>query len=204
MQFIISNEQIIFINKSKDKVIAIKIGDFCVYFLHSLPIFCKIRIFKGNQRFFEGTIALTLSTNHTSGNNSITTNKANNNKTILLVEDNDLNIEIANELLCSSGFNVICATNGQEALNTVINSKTGDIDLILMDIQMPIMNGYETTKNIRKLDDAYKANIPIIAMTANAFSEDRDEAFEVGMNGFILKPIDINEVLTTIDKFLKK
>ena len=69
---------------------------------------------------------------------------------------------------------------------------------------MPIMNGYETTKNIRKLDDAYKANIPIIAMTANAFSEDRDEAFEVGMNGFILKPIDINEVLTTIDKFLKK
>ena len=69
---------------------------------------------------------------------------------------------------------------------------------------MPIMNGYETTKNIRKLDDAYKANIPILAMTANAFSEDRDEAFEVGMNGFILKPIDINEVLTTIDKFLKK
>ena len=146
---------------------------------------------------------MTLSTNHTSGNNSITTNKANNNKTILLVEDNDLNIEIANELLCSSGFNVICATNGQEALNTVINSKTGDIDLILMDIQMPIMNGYETTKNIRKLDDAYKANIPIIAMTANAFSEDRDEAFEVDMNGFISKPIDINEVLTTIDKILK-
>ena len=146
---------------------------------------------------------MTLSTNHTSGNNSITTNKANNNKTILLVEDNDLNIEIANELLCSSGFNVICATNGQEALNTVINSKTGDIDLILMDIQMPIMNGYETTKNIRKLDDAYKANIPIIAMTANAFSDDRDAAFEVDMNGFISKPIDINEVLTTIDKILK-
>ena len=69
---------------------------------------------------------------------------------------------------------------------------------------MPIMNGYETTKNIRKLDDAYKANILIIAMTANAFSEDRDEAFEVGMNGFISKPIDINEVLITIDKFLKK
>ena len=69
---------------------------------------------------------------------------------------------------------------------------------------MPIMNRYETTKNIRKLDDAYKANIPIIAMTANAFSEDRDEAFEVGMNGFISKPININEVLTTIDKFLKK
>ena len=146
---------------------------------------------------------MTLSTNHTSGNNSIAINEANNNKTILLVEDNDLNIEIANELLCSSGFNVICATNGQEALNTVINSKTGDIDLILMDIQMPIMNGYETTKNIRKLDDEYKANIPIIAMTANAFSEDRDEAFEVGMNGFISKPIDINEVLTTIDKILK-
>ena len=148
---------------------------------------------------------MTLSTNHTSGNNSIAINEANNNnKTILLVEDNDLNIEIANELLCSSGFNVICATNGQEALNTVINSKTGDIDLILMDIQMPIMNGYETTKNIRKLDDAYKANIPIIAMTANVFSDDRDAAFEVGMNGFISKPIDINEVLTTIDKFLKK
>ena len=146
---------------------------------------------------------MTLSTNHTSGNNSITTNKANNNKTILLVEDNDLNIEIGNELLCSSGFNVICATNGQEALKTVIDSKTGDIDLILMDIQMPIMNGYETTKNIRKLDDEYKANIPIIAMTANAFSEDRDEAFEVGMNSFISKPIDINEVLTTIDKILK-
>ena len=146
---------------------------------------------------------MTLSTNHTSGNNSIAINEANNNKTILLVEDNDLNIEIANELLCSSGFNVICATNGQEALNTVIDSKTGDIDLILMDIQMPIMNGYETTKNIRKLDDEYKANIPIIAMTANAFSDDRDAAFEVGMNGFISKPIDINEVLTTIDKILK-
>ena len=69
---------------------------------------------------------------------------------------------------------------------------------------MPVMNGYETTKNIRKLDDEYKANIPIIAMTANAFSDDRDAAFEVGMNGFISKPIDINEVLTTIDKFLKK
>ena len=147
---------------------------------------------------------MTLSTNHTSGNNSIAINEANNNKTILLVEDNDLNIEIANELLCSSGFNVICATNGQEALNTVIDSKTGDIDLILMDVQMPIMNGYEATKNIRKLDDEYKANIPIIAMTANAFSYDRDEAFEVGMNAFISKPIDINEVLTTIDKFLKK
>ena len=90
--------------------------------------------------------ALSEEKTNTSGNNSIAINEANNNKTILLVEDNDLNIEIANELLCSSGFNVICATNGQEALNTVINSKTGDIDLILMDIQMPIMNGYETTK----------------------------------------------------------
>ena len=69
---------------------------------------------------------------------------------------------------------------------------------------MPIINGYENKKNIRKLDDAYKANIPIIAMTANAFSDDRDAAFEVGMNGFISKPIDINEVLITIDKFLKK
>ena len=141
---------------------------------------------------------MTLSTNHTSGNNSIAINEANNNKTILLVEDNDLNIEIANELLCSSGFNVICATNGQEALNTVIDSKTGDIDLILMDIQMPIMNGYETTKNIRKLDDAYKANIPIIAMTANAFEEDKRDALEAGMDGHLAKPIRINELMNTM------
>lgn len=119
-----------------------------------------------------------------------------------MVEDNHLNIEIASEILSSAGFIIQIASNGQEALNKVSSSKPGEIDLVLMDIQMLVMNGYDATKKIRELKKSHQSNIPIIAMTANAFDEDRDKAFEVGMNGFISKPIDIKEIFKIIDNVL--
>ena len=120
------------------------------------------------------------------------------NKHVLLVEDNDLNSEIASEILKNYGFCVDVAENGAVAVEKVKNSSEGEYDLILMDVQMPIMNGYEATKCIRALDSISKASIPIIAMTANAFDEDRKTALECGMNGFISKPIDIEELVHTL------
>lgn len=136
--------------------------------------------------------------------NRINTDYCENKKyKILLVEDNDLNVEIAYELLSSIGFDVSVVNDGQKAINKVRESKKGDIDLILMDIQMPIMDGYTATKKIRELNEDYKANIPIIAMTANAFEEDRDKAFEVGMNAFISKPINIKKLIKIINEVKK-
>jgi len=123
-------------------------------------------------------------------------------KKILLVEDNDLNMEIATELLKEVGFVVDTAQDGSIALEKVKNGDNCAYDLILMDVQMPIMDGYEATKNIRKLPDASKASIPILAMTANAFDEDRKNAIEAGMNGHIAKPIDIKKMMETIREVL--
>ena len=121
---------------------------------------------------------------------------------ILLVEDNELNSEIAVELLNEYGFLVDTAENGAEAVEKVKNSKPGNYDLVLMDVQMPIMNGYEATRQIRALDDPALAGITILAMTANAFDEDRKEALECGMDGFLSKPIDIEELISILHAHL--
>ena len=121
---------------------------------------------------------------------------------ILLVEDNELNSEIAVEILNEYGFLVDTAENGAEAVQKVRNSTPGNYDLVLMDVQMPIMNGYEATKQIRALDDPALAGITILAMTANAFDEDRKKALKCGMDGFLSKPIVIEELISILQKNL--
>lgn len=121
---------------------------------------------------------------------------------ILLAEDIDLNQEIATAILGDAGFTTEVAANGQIALDMVKNSEPGYYDLVLMDVQMPVMNGYEATMAIRNLEDKKLSSIPIIAMTANAFEEDKQEALKCGMNGHIAKPIDIPKLLETLDKIL--
>ena len=122
---------------------------------------------------------------------------------ILLAEDNELNQEIAVELLSDAGFTTDVAENGQVAVEMLNKSEPGYYQLILMDIQMPVMNGYEATKIIRNLDNRKLASIPVLAMTANAFEEDRQEALRSGMNGHIAKPIDIGKLFDTLGKILK-
>ena len=117
---------------------------------------------------------------------------------ILLVEDNELNREIAVEILNEYGFLVDTAKNGAEAVEKVKNSTPGNYDLVLMDVQMPVMNGYEATKEIRALDNPALAGITILAMTANAFDEDRKKALGCGMDGFLSKPIVIEELISTL------
>ena len=124
-------------------------------------------------------------------------------KRLLLVEDNDLNREIVEEILSKYGFLVEPAENGAVAVEKLKNSQPGDFDLVLMDIQMPIMDGYEATKAIRGLEDPNLANIPILAMTANVFEEDRKAAMENGMNGFLSKPIVLAEVIRALQSILK-
>ncbi len=125
-------------------------------------------------------------------------------KRLLLVEDNELNREIAEELLSASGFEIDKAENGSIAVEKVKNSEYGYYSLILMDIQMPVMNGYEAAKAIRALDDKQLSSIPIVAMTANAFEEDKQQALESGMNAHVAKPFDINELTELIGEILKK
>lgn len=124
-------------------------------------------------------------------------------KKILLVEDNELNQEIAVEILGETGFVIDVADDGEVAVEKMKEAQPGQYDLILMDIQMPKMNGYEATRRIRALDNSEIANIPIIAMTANAFDEDRKEALNAGMNGHIAKPIDIPVLLEVLHDILK-
>ena len=127
------------------------------------------------------------------------------NKHILLVEDNELNSEIATEILTEYGFIVDTAENGAEALEKVSTSKPGTYDLVLMDVQMPVMNGYEATKRIRELKNPALANISILAMTANAFDEDRKKALESGMDGFLSKPIVVEELVQALkNKFIDR
>ena len=121
---------------------------------------------------------------------------------ILLVEDNELNREIAVALLSEYGFQVDTAEDGAEAVEKVKNSRPGDYDLVLMDVQMPVMNGYEATEQIRSLDDPALAGITILAMTANAFDEDRKKALACGMDGFLSKPIVIEELISTLQNSL--
>ena len=123
-------------------------------------------------------------------------------KCILLVEDNELNSEIAAEILNEYGFLVDTAENGAEAVEKVKNSKPGNYDLVLMDVQMPVMDGYEATKQIRALDNPALAGITILAMTANAFDEDKKKALECGMDGFLSKPIVIEELISILQKNL--
>ena len=123
-------------------------------------------------------------------------------KMVLLVEDNELNREIAECILTENGFTVETAQDGQEAVAKMQNADVGQYDLILMDIQMPKMNGYEATRRIRALQDKDKADIPIIAMTANAFEEDRQAAFAAGMNGHIAKPVEIESLVKTLREIL--
>ena len=124
-------------------------------------------------------------------------------KKLLVVEDNELNLEIASTLLKEAGFEVDTAENGKIAVEKVEAASAGRYDLILMDIQMPEMDGYEATRRIRALPDARKAALPIVAMTANAFEDDRKNALHAGMNGHIAKPLDIQKLFQVLSELLK-
>ncbi len=122
---------------------------------------------------------------------------------ILLAEDNELNQEIATAILQDAGFSVEVAENGNIAVNMLKKSEPGYYQLVLMDVRMPEMNGYEATKAIRKLENPQLSSIPIFAMTANAFEEDKKEALACGMNGHLAKPIEVEVLFETLDKILK-
>lgn len=121
----------------------------------------------------------------------------------LAAEDNEINAEILSEILTMEGADCEIAENGRQALERFERSEKGEFDAILMDVQMPVMNGYEATKAIRKLENWELAGIPILAMTANAFGEDKQEALRSGMNGHIAKPIDIEKFIDTLDEMLE-
>ena len=123
---------------------------------------------------------------------------------LLVVEDNELNMEITTTVLEEAGFIVDQAENGEVALEKIATAAPGEYALVLMDIQMPVMDGYETTRRIRALPDPAKAQIPIVAMTANAFAEDRENALAAGMNEHIAKPFDIHTLLWKLAEILKK
>ncbi len=123
-------------------------------------------------------------------------------KRILMAEDNDLNREIAVELLQEAGFAIDTVIDGSKAVERIEEVEAGYYDVILMDVQMPVMNGYEATKKIRELKDSEKAKIPILALTANAFEEDKETALSYGMNDHVAKPIDIANLLQILDKIL--
>ena len=123
-------------------------------------------------------------------------------KRILLVEDNELNMEIAQTILEDAGFVIETANNGLTAVRKMEQASAGDYDQILMDIQMPIMNGYEASKRIRALNNPEVASIPIVAMTANAFEEDREKSFEAGMNGHLAKSVSVEKLMNTINEVI--
>ncbi|MCD8015020.1 MAG: response regulator, partial [Lachnospiraceae bacterium] len=120
-------------------------------------------------------------------------------KRLLLVEDNDLNREIAGEILSGAGFLVEEAEDGSVAVEMLQEMGAGYYSLVMMDIQMPVMDGYAATKAIRSFEDKALAGIPIIAMTANAFEEDKRQALEAGMNAHISKPVDVKKLFETLE-----
>jgi CheY-like chemotaxis protein len=120
-------------------------------------------------------------------------------KKLLLVEDNPLNQEIAAEILTDNGFEIEVANDGSEAVEMVSKALPGYYNAVLMDLQMPIMNGYEAARRIRMLNNRLLSNIPIIALTANAFEEDRKKALEAGMNDFVAKPIDVKKLMDALE-----
>ena len=122
-------------------------------------------------------------------------------KEILLVEDNELNMEIAQIVLKKAGLIIDTAENGSEA---VAKAQAKRYDMILMDIQMPVMNGYEATRAIRQLEDKHLADVPIIAMTANAFQEDKEKALSEGMDGHVAKPLKVEVLLQAMQEALKR
>ena len=123
-------------------------------------------------------------------------------KRILLAEDNDLNAEIAIEILKEAGFMIERASDGQICVDMPKKAPAGYYDVILMDIQMPNMNGYDATRTIRALQEPGKANLPILAMTANAFEEDKREAYRSGMNGHVAKPINVRALMKELSSIL--
>ena len=125
-------------------------------------------------------------------------------RNILLAEDNDLNAEIAEAILENAGMKIDCVADGIQCVNRIMEMPAGTYDMILMDIQMPKMNGYKATQEIRHLPDRNKACIPIIAMTANAFEEDKRDAIAVGMNGHIAKPIQVDKLLSILSEIIRQ
>ncbi len=126
------------------------------------------------------------------------------NLKVLLVEDNMINLNIETEILRELGFIIETAENGSIAVEKLANSEPGDFDLILMDIQMPVMDGRQATEEIRKLENPLLANIPIIALSANAFESDKRMSLESGMDAHLTKPMDVTLLLETITKTMKK
>ena len=124
-------------------------------------------------------------------------------KRLLLVEDNELNREIAEEILEDAGFIVESVEDGSYAVEVMAGPEAGRFDAVLMDIQMPIMDGCEASRRIRSLENEEIAGIPIIAMTANAFEEDRQMAFAAGMNAHVAKPVDVNVLMETLAELLQ-
>ena len=123
-------------------------------------------------------------------------------KRVLLVDDIELNREIAASMLSMNGIEVEMAVNGKDAVDKVREAEPGRFDIVLMDIQMPVMNGYEAARAIRALDDPAKASVLIVAMTANDFDEDRKRALKAGMNGHLAKPIDMARLGAMLQKML--
>ena len=125
-------------------------------------------------------------------------------KRILLAEDNDLNAEIAEAILERAGLKTERVEDGIQCVNKITKMPAGTYDMILMDIQMPRMDGYKATQEIRCLPDKDKASIPIVAMTANAFEEDKRDALAVGMNGYIAKPIELDKLLSMLVEVIRQ
>lgn len=166
----------------------------------------KVESIKGKGTKFTVDIALQIASKEDFTEEQVMTKEIVNNemkhKRILLAEDNDLNAEIAIEILKSEGYLVEHVSHGQQCIEMLQNASDGYYDLVLMDIQMPFMNGYEACKEIRKMEDTQKANIPIIAMTANAFEEDKQMAMQAGMNDYVPKPMDMKILNPILQKYL--